>query len=277
MTNESAGEPPSTDPAMQDVWRRLLTVETAIAWKRRVRNRIPSNPRCKMCAAPFSGPGGRVMSLVGHGQWSKNPKYCTACFATLRDHHGGAEIECSLLFADVRGSTSMAEHMSPSEFSSLMGRFFDTATTILVDQGGIVDKFVGDEVIGLFIPAMATEAHAEHAVEAARRLLTATGHDRPEGPWLPVGIGVNTDVAFVGSVGQGLDTEMTAMGDAVNTTARLSSRAAAGEVLIPLEAAIKARVQTDGLERRSLELKGKARATEVLVLTLSGPERARSG
>jgi len=67
------------------------------------------------------------------------------------------------------------------------------------------------------------------------------------------------------------------MGDAVNTTARLSSRAAAGEVLIPLEAAIKARVQTDGLERRSLELKGKARATEVLVLTLSGPERARSG
>ena len=116
-----------------------------------------------------------------------------------------------------------------------MGRFFDTATSILVDEGAMVDKFVGDEVIGLFIPAMATESHAEHAIRAARRLLVATGHDRPEGPWLPVGIGVNTDVAYVGSVGGGLDTEMTAMGDAVNTTARLSSLAAAGEILVPIK------------------------------------------
>jgi adenylate cyclase len=269
VTNEPAGDPSSPDPAIEDAWRRLLTVETAIRWKRRLRSRIPSNPRCKMCAAPFSGLGGRVMPLFGHGQWSKNPKYCNGCFATLRANHGGAEIECSLLFADVRGSTSMAERMSPSEFSTLMGRFFDTATSILVDEGGIVDKFVGDEVIGLFIPALATEAHAEHAVRAARRLLLATGHDRPEGPWLPVGVGLNTDVAFVGSVGQGLDAELTAMGDAVNTTARLSSVAAAGEVLIPVEAALKAHLREEGLERRSLELKGKTRPTEVLVLTVS--------
>jgi adenylate cyclase len=271
MTNAPIGDRPSLDPATEDFWRHILTVETAIRWKRRVRNRIPSNPRCKMCAAPFSGVGGRVMSLVGHGQWSKNPKYCTGCFATLRANHGGAEIECSLLFADVRGSTSMAERMTPSEFSTLMGRFFDTATSILVDEGAIVDKFVGDEVIGLFIPAMATELHAEHAVEAARRLLVATGHDRPQGPWLPVGIGVNTDVAFVGSVGQGLDTEMTAMGDAVNTTARLSSAAGAGELLIPVDAASKAHLNADGLERRSLELKGKARPIEVIVLSVAAP------
>jgi len=114
---------------------------------------------------------------------------------------------------------------------------------------------------------MATDSHAEHAVQAARRLLTATGHDRPEGPWLPVG--VNSAVAYVGSVGRGLDTEMTAMGDAVNTTARLSSRAAAGEILIPVEAAVKANVLPEGLERRSLQLKGKTHPTEVLVLTLS--------
>ena len=93
---------------------------------------------------------------------------------------------------------------------------------------------------------------------------------------MPVGVGVNTDVAFVGSVGQGLDAELTAMGDAVNTTARLSSRAAAGEVLIPVDAAAKAHLSTDGLERRSLELKGKARPTDVLVLRLSAPE-ARGG
>ena len=220
-----------------------------------------------MCAAPFSGVGGLVMPLFGHARWPKNPKYCSGCYQALRASHGGAEIECSLLFADVRGSTSMAERMSPSEFTALMGRFFDTATTILVDEGAIVDKFVGDEVIGLFIPAMATEAHAEHAVNAARRLIAATGHDRPEGPWLPVGVGVNTDLAYVGAIGHGLDTEMTAMGDAVNTTARLSSLAASGEILIPYDTALKAHLDPSGLERRSLRLKGKARETDVLVLT----------
>ncbi len=220
-----------------------------------------------MCAAPFSGLGGLVMPLFGHARWPKNPKYCTGCFQVLRAHHGGAEIECSLLFADVRGSTSLAEQMSASQFTRLMGRFFDTATSILIDEGAMVDKFVGDEVIGLFIPAMATESHAEHAIRAARRLLRDTGHGRPDDPWLPVGIGVNTAVAYVGSVGLGMDAEMTAMGDAVNTTARLSSVAAAGEILVPVEAAAKARLPTEGLERRSLDLKGKTHAIEALVLT----------
>jgi adenylate cyclase len=267
-------QPPELDAAADEEWRRQLTVGTAIRWKRRLRNRIPSNPRCKMCAAPFAGIGGLVMPMFGHGRWPKNPKYCAGCYRALRASHGGAEIECSLLFADVRGSTALAERMSPSDFTRLMGRFFDTATTILVDEGAMVDKFVGDEVIGLFIPAMATDAHPEHAVRAARRLLAATGHDRPEGPWLPIGIGVNSDVAYVGSVGKGLDSEMTAMGDAVNTTARLSSRAGAGEILVPLEAAGKAGVAVDGLERRSLELKGKSHRTEVVVLTASSDRHA---
>ena len=260
-------DPNRPDGSRDDEWRRQLIEGSAIRWKRRLRNRIPSNPRCKMCAAPFSGLGGLVMPFFGHGRWTKNPKYCTGCFHALRSNHGGAEIECSLLFADVRGSTTLAEQMSPSDFTRLMGRFFDTATSVLIDEGAMVDKFVGDEVIGLFIPAMATESHAEHAVRAARRLLRETGHDRPEGPWLPIGIGVNTAIAYVGSVGQGMDTEMTAMGDAVNTTARLSSVAAAGEILVPVDAAVKAGALPQDLERRSLQLKGKTTRTEVLVLT----------
>ena len=81
-----------------------------------------------------------------------------------------------------------------------------------------------------------------------------------------MGIGVNSDIAYVGSVGQGLDSEMTAMGDAVNVTARLSSLAGAGEVLIPEAAARKAGIRADGLERRSLQLKGKSGPTDVIVL-----------
>ena len=206
------------------------------------------------------------MPFFGHARWAKNPKYCAGCYQSLRANHGGAEVECSLLFADVRGSTELAERMSPSEFTVLMGRFFDVATAVLVDEGAIVDKFVGDEVIGIFIPAMATQAHREHAIRAAQKLLRETGHGGSEAPWVPIGVGVNTGIAYVGSIGQGMDTEMTAMGDLVNTTARLSSAAGAGEILVPIAAAAGSGAAADGLEHRTLNLKGKAEPIEVLVL-----------
>jgi adenylate cyclase len=206
------------------------------------------------------------MRFAGHARWPKNPKYCTGCFRMLSRNHGGAEVECSLLFADVRGSTALAETMSPRGFNRLMGRFFDTATDVLVDHDGIVDKFVGDEVIGIFVPAMATPQHAARAVDAANALLAATGFGTSSGPWVPIGIGVNSGVAYVGSIGDSSDTEMTAMGDIVNVTARLSSVAAAGEILVTTAAAEAAGLPGD-LPRRSLQLKGKSQPTDVVVVT----------
>jgi adenylate cyclase len=254
--------------AADERWRKMLVSPSPWRRIRRIHSRIPSAPRCKLCAAPFGAPGGLFMPLLGHARWAKNPKYCAGCFRMLRRNHGGAEIECSLLFADVRGSTTLAEGMRPREFTQLMGRFYDVATEVLVNRDAYVDKFVGDEVIGIFVPAMATESHAARAVDAARALLTETGHGEVSGPWVPVGIGVNTGEAYVGSVGEGHDTELTAMGDVVNTTARLSSVAAAGEILVPIAAATKAGLATAGLERRSLELKGKREPTEVVAVTL---------
>ena len=255
-------------PSSEEKWRRLLVDQAPFLGSRRWHARMPSSPRCKLCAAPFSGPGGLIMRLAGHARWAKNPKYCTSCFRTLTNNHGGAEVECSLLFADVRGSTTLAERISPREFNRLMGRFRDTATDVLVDHDCIVDKFVGDEIIGIFVPSLASQQHAATAVDAARALLTATGSGS-SGPWLPIGIGVNTGVAYVGSIGEGSDVEMTAMGDVVNVTARLSSVAAAGEVLVTTAAAAAAGLPAD-LPRRSLQLKGKSERTDVVVLTSPG-------
>ena len=205
------------------------------------------------------------MRFIGHARWAKNPKYCTGCFRMISSNHGGAEVECSLLFADVRGSTTLAESTSPREFNRMMGRFYDTATEVLVDHDGIVDKFVGDEIIGIFVPSMASAQHALRAVDAARALLVATGFGSPAGPWVPIGVGVNTGVAYVGSIGDSADTELTAMGDVVNVTARLSSAAAAGEILVTTAAAAAAGL-SDDLPRRSLQLKGKSEATDVVVI-----------
>ncbi len=227
-----------------------------------------------MCAAPFAGIGGLVMPLLGHPRWPKNPKYCAGCFGMLRANHGGAEVECSLLFADVRGSTPLAETMSPRGFNRLMGRFYDTAFQVLINHDAFVDKFVGDEVIGIFVPSMAGATHAARAVAAAVALLRATGHRDARGPWVPVGVGVSTGIAYVGSIGEGPDAELTAMGDIVNTTARLSSVARAGEVLVTAAAATAAGLPAD-LEHRSLQLKGKSGTTEVVVQT-SGTDEEHS-
>jgi adenylate cyclase len=265
----------AADEPESELWRRLLLgTDPSVIDLRRRHRRIPSPPRCKMCAAPFGPPGGWILRYLGHARWPKNPKYCEGCFRTLQANHGGAEVECSLLFADVRGSTALAEGMRPSEFRALMGRFYDAAFAVLIDFNAIVDKFVGDEIIGILIPAFAGSDHARHAIHAAQRLLEVTGHGDAGGPWLPIGVGVNTGVAFVGSVGRGPDTELTAMGDAVNVTARLAGAAGPGEILVTAGAAAAAGGFA-GREHRSFALRGKSSLTDVVVLTLEPAADAR--
>ena len=250
-------------------WRDFLTRGDAM--ERRVRGifrRLPHGPRCKMCAAPFAGASAPLMRMIGKRPSDKNPTMCNSCFQFMATHHGGAEIECSFLFADIRGSTTLAEGMTPAEFHRLLDRFYSTATTVVFDHDGSVDKFVGDEVVAMFFPLLTGERHAARAIEAAIALLRATGHEQPGGPWAPIGAGVHTGPAWVGAVGEGSHTELTALGDTVNTTARLASAAVAGEVLVTSDAASVAGLDPN-LERRRLDLRGKQVTTEVVSLTMA--------
>lgn len=254
--------PPGDDVA----WRGILTGDDpGYRRGRSVFKHLPSGPRCKLCASPFRAPVGPVMRLIGKGPYPKNPKFCGQCFTFMTRQRGGAEVDCSLLFADVRGSTTMAESMGPAAFRTLMDRFFDVAARILVEHDAIVDKFVGDEVIGIFIPALNRDEHAAGAIAAARALLSALGHTFA-GPPLPVGVGVHTGVAYVGAVGSESHLDLTAMGDPVNVAARLASAAGAGEILVTLAAAQAAHLDQSGLEHRELALKGKTETTPVVVL-----------
>jgi adenylate cyclase len=236
---------------------------------RRVFRLIPHSPRCRLCAAPFAGAGAPLMRLIGKRPSDKNPNWCNACFAFMSEHHGGAEIEVTMLFADVRGSTTLAEGMPSGDFRALMGRFYDTAATVIFDNDGIVDKFVGDELVAMFFPLLSGEQHAARAIDAGRALLHATGHGGAEGPWVPLGVGIHTGPAWVGAVGTGTRTELTAVGDAVNTTARLAAAAKAGQILATTDTATAAGLDPN-LERRPLDLKGKQESVEVVALGLSG-------
>jgi adenylate cyclase len=258
---------PGAENPNEAVWRGvLLGTDPGYRRSRRIFRRVPGAPRCKMCAVPFGGLGGPFMRAIGRGPWDKNPHYCGICFNILQNVHGGAEIECTLLFADVRGSTTLAEQMSPRDFHRLMTRFYTAAAKELVAHDGIVDKFVGDEVVAIFIPALTGEKHAQRALDAARVLLAVTGNEAGKPPWLPLGAGVHTGTAYVGAVGEGQHTEFSALGDVVNVAARLASAASAGEILVSDATAAAAAIDLSGLEQRSLALRGKSTPTGVVVM-----------
>ena len=253
-----------------EMWRLVLTEGDPFAVRqRRIFGRLPSNPRCAACHAPFAGFGGVISRIMGRGSpSSKNPRYCSVCDVFLGKYPGGAEIELTMLFVDVRGSTELAESMSATEFSRLMNRFYEAAINVLVHADALVDKLIGDEVTALFIPGYAGKQHARRAVEAGQELLRATGHDTPEEPWAPIGVGIHTGAAYVGSIAGANESSMdfTALGDNVNVTARLVARAGAGESLVSEAACRAAGLDCDALERRDLELKGKSEPVTVRVL-----------
>jgi adenylate cyclase len=254
------------DPEVSAAWRAILNGELGqLKYIRAVFGRIPSGPRCKLCLSPLRAPGSVLLKPLGFGPSRLNRRLCRACFRSIDKRPGGAEVKLSLMFADVRGSTSLAERMPPQEFSRLISRFYGTAARVVDEWDGLVDKFVGDEAVALFVPGFAGEDHAARAVAAARSLIHETGNDEGE-PWVPLGIGVHTGVAYVGRVGEGDACDFTAVGDAVNTTARLASAAGAGEVLVSTAAADASMLDRTGLESRTLTLRGKDEMIDALVL-----------
>ena len=215
------------------------------------------------------------MRAIGKRPAIKNSTVCNSCYDFMEKHHGGAEIEGSFLFADIRGSTTLAERMPPTAFRALIDRFYTTATQAVFDNDGGVDKFVGDEIVAFFFPLFSGPRHAAAAVGAASALLRATGHADAGGPWVPVGAGIATGMAWVGAVGNEQGTDLTALGDTVNIAARLGGVAAAGEVLMTTETAMAAGVDPS-LQTRSLDLKGKTTPTSVVSLTI-GPVSMMAG
>jgi adenylate cyclase len=249
----------------EEAWRAILMGEArGLGRIRRLVGWIPSGPRCKLCLAPLKPPGSVVLRPVGFGPSRLNRRLCRACFKSVEKKPGGAEVELSFLFADVRGSTGLAERIPVHEFSQLISRFYGTAARVIDDHDGLVDKFVGDEVVALFITGLGGPDHAHRAVAAARDLLRATGHENGD-PWVPVGIGVHTGVAYVGRVGEDDACDFTAVGDAVNTTARLASSAGTGEILVSAAAVASSGIDVSELEPRTLELRGRGGAVDARV------------
>lgn len=267
---ESTQQPTEVDPHVEETWRMYFTEgktpdDVPLTWfeHRSIRpfvSKLPSDPRCQVCHYPFGGVGGKLVRSLLRLQPSKmNPHMCNVCERFAEENYGGAEVEVAMLFADVRGSTPLAASMDAQEFGRLMNRFYSVTTNIVYDNGGMVEKLVGDEVVAFFAPAFSRNRNfSRAAITAAREMLAATGHVPGRKPRIPVGIGVHAGTAYVGAVGEpGKSTSIAVLGDNVNITSRLTGHAHTGEIVISERARELAGLPSDSLESRDLMLKGK--------------------
>jgi adenylate cyclase len=232
-----------------------------------VMRRMPSDPRCRLCHAPFGGVGGRVMRRVGFGPSRKNPTLCNTCFE--KAPMGGVEMEIGVLFADVRGFTTLSERMPPDDVAELLNRFYAVASRVLT-RSAIIDKLVGDEVMALYLPQLLGLRWEDDVVRDATDLLRGVGYGTGEAPWLPIGVGVDVGRAYVGNVGAGDIKDFTALGDVVNTASRLQASAEAGQIVLSERLFDRLSARRPASTATSLALKGKSDDEPVRIVEVRG-------
>jgi adenylate cyclase len=251
----------------------LLGEHKGLARFRNNLKHLPTDPRCKLCAAPFAGPGGAVLKHFGFGRRPGNPALCNNCIRQFsKTGATGAEIPVTLLFVDIRGSTALGERLTPTEFHDYLEEFYRIGSRAILDHDGLVDKLVGDEIIGLFFGGISGPQHTRAGLAAAIDLVSRAGRNdaTTQGP-IAVGAALHTGDAYVGPTGPSNAVEdFTALGDVVNTTARLASASAAGELFVSAAAAEAAGNVPPDAERRTLDVRGREATVDVIVLRPTG-------
>jgi adenylate cyclase len=150
---------------------------------------------------------------------------------------GGINQKVSIMFADIRGFTSLSEKMEPEKVVEILNNYFTHVTDIIFDHGGTLDKYLGDGVMALFGAPVAKGKDAENAVFAAQgiqRLVVELNRDASARKWpeLQVGIGINTGIVTAGNIGSPRRIDYTVIGDTVNSASRLMSNAPGGSIII---------------------------------------------
>ena len=239
-------------------WRAILRGEGPAARATRLGRRlfaaIPGHSRCFFCNVPFDGALGGTLRILGYGQSRKNAHLCARCLEAAPA--GGAVIPVSVLFADVRGYTSMTERATSIEVTALLQRFYAAASGALLHHEAVLGQIAGDEVMAMFVPGLAGAGYRGSAVAAGRSLLQAMGYAPAGKNWLDVGVGVSSGEEYVGNVGGGGFKDFTAIGDVTNTAARLQAHAS-GDMIIDALTYEAVADRFPDAERCEFQLKGK--------------------
>lgn len=183
----------------------------------------------------------------------------------LRALTEGSRVEVTVLFCDLRGFTSMCARMEPVEVRTVLDRFYEAVSEVLLRHGGTIMHFNGDEVFGVFGAPLEQPDHAARALRAAADILRTA--DDPQLDLPPFGIGLNSGEVVAANVGSDLRRQYTVLGDAVNLGARLCSKAGRGEAVASVATVYRAGDVGIPLEPMApMELKGVDGPVDAFVL-----------
>jgi adenylate cyclase len=178
---------------------------------------------------------------------------------------GGESQRITLLFADVRGFTTMAEKMKPREAVEVLNEFFARMTNVIFQHDGTLDKYLGDGLMALFGAPFALQNDAEAAVRAAVDMQKSLAELNiiSGKPPLSIGIGIHTGEAVVGFLGTERRMDYTAIGDTVNVASRLTSQAGPGQIVISSATHAQLGREISCCQLSAMKLKGRAEPIEV--------------
>jgi len=227
---------------------------------RQLYRHLPANPRCRVCAVPFGGIGRLLRILPSR----KNPNFCRSCIDTSPE--GVYDTEVGVLFVDIRGFTAWSASRPASVVAERVSHFYELASRVLMKDDALIE-FVGDQVMALYLPAFPSlrGRTADVMVRAAERLVAEAQLDEGPDP-LRFGIGINFGVASIGNVRKGAQKDFTAVGDVVNTAARLQAAAGPNEIVIAEAVFETLAAPPERAKHRHVDAKGKREPLPVYIL-----------
>lgn len=191
---------------------------------------------------------------------------------------GGKKCDVAVLFVDIRGFTSMSEHLEPEQVVAILNQYLTLTTKCVMDSHGTLDKFVGDCTMAFWNAPLPQEDYVMLACRAAMAMVEGAKPlterlAREYGHTVSFGVGVHAGPAVIGNIGAPMRMDYTAIGDTVNTAARLEANAPAGTIYISraVADALAGRIAATPLKEPP-RLKGKAEGFEILTLDAILPE-----
>jgi adenylate cyclase len=187
---------------------------------------------------------------------------------------GGEKRDCTVLFSDIRGFTAISETMGPEALVKFINGYLSPMTRIVLEEGGTLDKYIGDALMAFWGAPVPQEDHALRACRTALRFLEELEQLRPrwraEGlPEIEIGVGINTGPMVVGNMGSDLRFDYTVMGDAVNLASRLegANKLFHTQVLVSESTWKQISPRATGRRLGSLRLRGRSEPVRVWELT----------
>lgn len=227
---------------------------------------------CKGCwhqmrvPVPLRGPASFPLRILGIRPSRMNPNTCTVCELMFTRVMKARQItvDVSVLFADLRGYTTLSQSLPPKAVSSLLDAFYDECAAAIWEYDGILNKTVGDAVMAIFNFPIRHEDHPERAIAAGREIQRRCEARRAsllaenvglDGSELGVGIGIDSGSASFGEFGRS-HRDLTAIGTVVNTAARAQAAAEAGGILVTQAVYDRSGREVVGSKGRDYRLKG---------------------